>query len=102
MELGQVVLSKNGRDKNKYFIVVSIDEKKEYVYLSDGAIRKIEKPKKKKIKHIVPLHIDEALNGKLVDGLRVTNPEIKKHIKSIACKDIDINFNSSVDENEGR
>ncbi len=101
MELGQIVLSKCGRDKSRYFIVVSIDENKEYVYLSDGDLRKMEKPKKKKIKHIVPLHIDETLKSKLISGERVTNPEIKRHLRSVIEEIIDISFNDSITDYEG-
>ena len=39
-----------GRDKGLYFIVVGVEEN--YVYLVDGSVRKVDKPKKKKIKHI--------------------------------------------------
>ena len=35
-----------GRDKGLYFIVVDVDEN--YVYLVNGSVRKIDKPKKKK------------------------------------------------------
>ena len=101
MELGQVALSKCGRDKEKYFIVVDIDDNKEFVYISDGDIRKIEKPKKKKIKHIIPLHIEETLNTKLVNGIKVTNSELKKCIRNISEQSTNINFDNSVSVNEG-
>ena len=47
---GQVVYSKSGRDKRRPFIVVDSDE--QYVYLVDGDLRKLEKPKKKKFMHV--------------------------------------------------
>ncbi|GFR35247.1 KOW domain-containing RNA-binding protein [Thermobrachium celere] len=47
--LGQIVHSRAGRDKGRYFIVVGlIDEN--YVLIADGDLRKIESPKKKKNK----------------------------------------------------
>ena len=49
MNKGQVVISKNGRDKGKYFIILDIED--EYLFLADGNLRTITKPKKKKIKH---------------------------------------------------
>ena len=82
MELGQIVLSKCGRDKKKYFLVVKIDELEEYVFIADGDLRKIERPKKKKLKHLVPLYIDETVRGKLQSVSKVTNAELKRHIKS--------------------
>ncbi len=48
--IGQIVRSKQGRDKGKHFIVYDFNE--EYVFLVDGELRKISKPKKKKIIHI--------------------------------------------------
>ena len=44
--VGSVVLSKQGRDKGLYFVVISVD-KKGFVYLADGGMRKLASPKKK-------------------------------------------------------
>lgn len=82
MELGQIVLSKCGRDNKRYFFVVQIDECKEYVFIADGDLRKIEKPKRKKLKHLVPLEIDETIKCKLEEGHKITNTELKKHLKN--------------------
>ena len=51
LRLGQVVRSRAGRDKNRFFIVVMIRDE-DYVYIADGDLRKIEKSKLKKIKHL--------------------------------------------------
>jgi len=37
-----------GRDKNRFFVIFDITDDG-YVYLVDGKLRKIKKPKKKKI-----------------------------------------------------
>lgn len=51
MNRGQFVLSIAGRDKNRIFMVVdTIDEN--YVLIADGMLRSINKPKKKKLKHL--------------------------------------------------
>ncbi len=50
LTIGSIVKSLKGRDKDSYFCVVEL--RGEYAYLADGKIRKIENPKKKKIKHI--------------------------------------------------
>lgn len=47
---GLVVRAKSGRDKNGFFVVISCDA--EYAYIADGKTRRIEKPKKKNIKHL--------------------------------------------------
>ena len=48
--VGQLVRSKAGRDKGIDFVVVKSHNG--YVYVADGRMRKLENPKKKKIKHI--------------------------------------------------
>ena len=55
MEIGQVVFSKCGRDKGQVFVVISVMN--DYVYLVDGQLRLINKPKKKKAIHIQPTNI---------------------------------------------
>jgi ribosomal protein L14E/L6E/L27E len=57
---GQVVFSKRGRDKGLAFLVIEMLD--EYVYLTDGRVRPLAKPKKKKIKHIQPTNTIIDLN----------------------------------------
>ena len=61
---GQVVFSKSGRDKGKIFVILSVEA--EYLYLVDGKLRTLDRPKKKKIKHVQPTnHIaDLTTNGR--------------------------------------
>jgi ribosomal protein L14E/L6E/L27E len=47
--IGRVVYSKAGRDKDKHFVIVGILNT-DFVYIADGSLRKITKPKKKKDK----------------------------------------------------
>ena len=54
MTPGQIVFSKRGRDKGRAMIVIAADG--EYAYLVDGKHRSLEKPKKKKAKHIQITH----------------------------------------------
>ena len=49
--IGQLVIATAGRDANKKFIVICIIND-QYVYISDGDTRKLENPKKKKLKHL--------------------------------------------------
>ena len=70
MTKGQVVFSKCGRDKGLPFVVLSAEG--EYVFLADGCLRLICKPKKKKLKHIQPanviLDLDSVGNRGLQDA----------------------------------
>lgn len=50
--IGQVVKSRAGRDKGRVFLVLDIIDD-QYVLIVDGDLRKLEKPKKKKIKHLM-------------------------------------------------
>ena len=86
MELreGNLVISKCGRDKKKFFIVVQI--KGDYVFLCDGDIRKADKPKKKKIKHVQPTtKFSKYINECIKEGKTLTNKELRneicKHVK---------------------
>ncbi len=47
---GMLAKSKQGHDKDKIFLIIK--EEGEYVFLADGKIRTLEKPKKKKRKHV--------------------------------------------------
>lgn len=81
--LGKVVYSKAGRDKDGCFIIIGVIDDK-YVYISDGNLRKIEKPKKKKLKH---LFITEIVYEDVIDKLKsndaVSNSAIRKFLKSV-------------------
>ena len=75
--LGKVVNSKAGRDMHRNFIVVSILNS-EYVYISDGDLRKIEKPKKKKVKHLDFTGIvAQEVRDLILSKKEVTNSKIK-------------------------
>ncbi len=51
LQIGQFVKSKAGRDKGNVLIVFGIVDE-QYVLVVDGDLRKLEKPKKKKVKHL--------------------------------------------------
>ena len=75
LETGTVVKALKGRDKDKYFCVVCIEDG--YVYLCDGKERKLSKPKRKKIKHI------EITQAKLQTETLQVDKHINKAIKSL-------------------
>lgn len=80
---GQVVYSKCGRDKGCAFIVISEDEG--YVYLADGDKRRLNKPKRKKIKHIqITKYVFAEIKEKIINGGYLLDAEIRKAVKSIA------------------
>lgn len=77
---GQVVFSKSGRDKGLPFIVV--DSNEDYVYLADGKLRKLEKPKKKKKLHVQPCKdIAEEIKTKLENNLYLNDADLRKALE---------------------
>ena len=81
--LGQVVYSKAGRDAGKIFIITGIIDAS-YVYISDGDLRRVENPKKKKIKHLViTKDIIDSITQKVSADIRITNAEIRKALVEI-------------------
>jgi large subunit ribosomal protein L14e len=81
LAVGLVVWSKAGRDAGRKFVVIDIIND-EYVLLVDGSLRKLEKPKKKKIKHIELTEIIiYDIKDKLINKKKFTNAEIKKHLE---------------------
>lgn len=49
-EVGMLARSKAGHDNGHVYVILNVDDA--YVYLADGSIRTIAKPKKKKKKHV--------------------------------------------------
>ena len=49
-EAGMLAWSRAGHDKDTLYVIVKTEG--EYVYLSDGRLKPVEHPKKKKIRHI--------------------------------------------------
>ena len=80
IEIGDIVLSTSGHDRNQYFIVVSID-KNGYFVIIDGDTRKRNKPKIKNPKHLIKVAHDEAILNK-VNSKTATDAEIYKMIKA--------------------
>ena len=51
IDIGSVVRSRAGRDAGRLFLVIGILDE-EFVLLADGDLRKADKPKKKRRKHL--------------------------------------------------
>jgi ribosomal protein L14E/L6E/L27E len=84
-EVGMLAVSKAGHDKDILYVIIRAE--KEYVYLVDGIIRTLNKPKKKNIKHIqIVKHVDEDLQNKLIENNNIQNEDIKRVIKLFRLK----------------
>ena len=77
---GDIVLSKAGRDKDKYFVVMEVVDT-QYVLIADGDLRRVDSLKRKKCKHLTNTgDASELVKDKLLAGTRVTNPDLKKEL----------------------
>jgi ribosomal protein L14E/L6E/L27E len=85
INIADVVVSLNGRDEGKRFLVVGTDD--EYSLIADGKGRRLEKPKRKKNKHLLlEDRADEPIAEKLINGEKVTNNEIRRTLAGYAVK----------------
>ncbi|MCL2226639.1 MAG: KOW domain-containing RNA-binding protein [Oscillospiraceae bacterium] len=85
IEKADVVIPLNGRDAGKRFIVVGTED--DYSLLADGKGRRVEKPKRKKNKHVkVDDRADGSIAEKLIEGERVTNSEIRRALTMLEAR----------------
>jgi len=55
----------------------------QYAYLVDGSLRKVENPKKKKIKHLIPTEYkDGNMTYRFLNHNKINNHEIKRALKN--------------------
>jgi ribosomal protein L14E/L6E/L27E len=74
---GSVAVSLAGRDKGRRFIVVGVLDE-DHVLIADGRLRKIEKPKKKKLKHLkVEVSGDDQVADLIKNNLLTNNTAAK-------------------------
>lgn len=80
LQVGELVLSLKGRDSSNYYIVLAT--KDGYVYYVDGNVRKINRPKRKKLKHISRTNIIcSDIKEKLNELGKISDKEIRESIK---------------------
>lgn len=79
--VGKFATSRAGHDKNKLYVIIG--EEEGYVYLCDGRLKTVEKPKKKLLKHIQVINrtVDQELLARLENKEKVFDEQIKYAIK---------------------
>lgn len=76
MKPSDIVESLRGHDAGTTFFVLGLEDG--YALLADGKRRRVEKPKKKKLKHIrFAAESDARAAGKIRAGEKVTNNELR-------------------------
>ena len=82
LRLGSIVISKAGHDRGDVLIVTGIEQTSDYIYLADGKNRKVEAPKKKKLKHVfVTNKYSEKINDILERSELPDDALVKKELE---------------------
>ena len=77
IEIGSIVISKAGRDQGRRFLVVGeVDD--DFVMVANGDLRKMDRQKKKRRKHLKPTGAKvEAAARRLAEGRSIEDHEVR-------------------------
>ena len=78
---GRVVLSTQGRDEGRYFIVLEVIDEN-FVCMADGLTRKIDHPKKKKVKHLRPKPIVVEVDGAKLPNKHLQDSDLRNALSA--------------------
>lgn len=77
VHIGQVVKELNGRNQNRYAVIVGIVDSR-FVRIADGDKRKFDQAKKKNIQHLQPeSFIGSEVADSIAESGRVTNGKLR-------------------------
>jgi len=83
INISDVVVSTAGRDAGEWFYVISEDH--EFLFLANGKDRTLDKPKRKKRKHVQKvLRSETRVAEKLRQGDKVLNGELRRDLAFLA------------------
>ncbi len=77
---GQVVVSLAGRDRGRPFIVLKVLNER-LVLVADGDLRKVNKPKKKNVRHLQAGDVSEKVAKKVVAAMTVTDQDLREALR---------------------
>lgn len=78
VQIGSVVKASAGRDCGSYFAV--IDVQNEYCLIADGKSRKLNSPKRKKIKHV-------SFTNSMIDLNDITDKKLRVMLREISVSE---------------
>ena len=79
MNISDVVVSTAGHDQGEIFYVIDMDD--QFLYLANGKDRTLDKPKRKKRKHVQKvLRSETRVVDKLIHGDKVLNSELRRDL----------------------
>ena len=83
INISDVVISTAGRDKDELFYVIA--EEEQFLILANGKDRPLDKPKRKKRKHVQKvLRSETRVAEKLRSGDKVLNGELRRDLAVLA------------------
>ena len=78
-----IVKSTAGRDKGEFFFVLATEG--DFLLLADGKLRPVERPKRKRRKHVVLRRADGGeLSRRIRSNESITNSELRKAIAALS------------------
>ena len=78
---GRVVLSTQGRDEGRYFVVLEVIDEN-FVLMADGLTRKVDHPKKKKVKHLRPKPILVEVDGAKLPNKHLQDSDLRNALSA--------------------
>ena len=91
INISDVVVSTTGRDAGNWFYVINEDPV--FLYLANGKDRTLEKPKRKKRKHVQKvLRSETRVAEKIRSGDKVLNGELRRDLAFLARQMQDTNL----------
>ena len=90
---GRVVLSTQGRDEGRYFVVLEVIDEN-FVLMADGLTRKVDHPKKKKVKHLRPKPILVEVDGAKLPNKHLQDSDLRN---TLAAHGLEISTASNED-----
>lgn len=83
IQVGHVVQSIQGRDRGRVMVVIDIIDD-EYALLVDGSLRRLDKPKKKKVKHFVSTGlISQEIRQRVLSDKKMNNALIRVELERL-------------------
>jgi ribosomal protein L14E/L6E/L27E len=83
VEVGRAAESVAGRDKARLFIIVSVIDE-QYVTIADGDLRTLDRPKKKKLRHLrLRPEVLKPIAEKLSGGMKVFDAELRSALRAL-------------------
>lgn len=87
MEIGRIVYSRAGRDAGSHYVIVELIDDT-YVAIANGCLRKVDNPKKKKMKHLMarPAVLSEVAET-IAKGARPLDADVRKGLHAAGYAD---------------